>query len=140
MTEGGTAEAHPERFRVSLFSLLLVGGVSRCGNEAHDLSGFNVPEHFREPEVRGQHDHGFLFCLIRLIGIHLFRFQIFSGVVGREASPPSELLGERSFAAEGRATLCARLIVRPMGRVDARLRADARELWDGTIGWDDHSR
>jgi hypothetical protein len=24
--------------------------------------------------------------------------------------------------------------------VEARLRADARELWDGTIGWDDHSR
>ena len=46
----GTAEAHPERCRVSLFSLLL-------GNDEHNPSGFDVPEHFREPEVPGQENH-----------------------------------------------------------------------------------
>jgi hypothetical protein len=60
-----------------------------------------VPEHFREPEVRGQHDHGFLFWVVRLIGVHLFRFRLFIGVVGRMASPPSGWRGRRAVAGYG---------------------------------------
>jgi hypothetical protein len=69
-------------------SLTLIGGVSRCGNDQHNPSGFDVPEHFREPEVLGLDNHRFLFCVIRLIGVHLFRFRLSAGVVRREASPP----------------------------------------------------
>lgn len=55
----GRAEAHPERCRVSLSSLLLGGerGTLCCGDDEHNLSGFDVPEHFREPEVPGQENH-----------------------------------------------------------------------------------
>lgn len=102
VTARGTAEAHPERFRVSLFSLPLAGGVPGCGNDEHDPSGFDVPEHLSEPEIRGQHNHGFLFCVIRLIGVHLFRFRFFSGVVRREASPPFRPAGAGEPAARRR--------------------------------------
>jgi hypothetical protein len=40
---------------------------------AHYLSGFDVPEHFREPEFFGPDSHDILFCLVRRIDIHLFR-------------------------------------------------------------------
>jgi hypothetical protein len=89
-------EAHPVRFRVSLFSLLLVGGLREtlgCGNDEHDPSGFKVPEHFREPEILSRDNSGWLFWVIRLIGAHLFWFRLSTGVVRREVSPPSELLG-----------------------------------------------
>jgi hypothetical protein len=98
-----------------------------------------VPEHFREPEFMSLDSHDFLFCLIRLIGVHLFRFRLFTGIVRREASPPSEPLGGRSFSAEAglRSVLVSSFV--PWD-VWTRLRADARESRDGTIGWDDHSR
>ena len=51
-----TAEAHPERCRVSLFLAVSRCG-AWCGNDAHNPSGFDVPEHFREPEVPGQENH-----------------------------------------------------------------------------------
>jgi hypothetical protein len=34
------------------------------------------------------HDFLFRFCVVRRIGVHLFRFRVFRGVVRREASPP----------------------------------------------------
>jgi len=58
-------------------------------DDAYDLSGFYVPEHFGEPEFAGLDSHYFLFCIVCRIGVHLFRFRFFSGVAGREASPPS---------------------------------------------------
>lgn len=60
---GGTAEAHPDRLRVSLFSFPLGGlrWVLWCGNNAHDPAGLDVPEHFREPEILGQDNHDGLF-------------------------------------------------------------------------------
>jgi hypothetical protein len=74
---------------VGLFPLLSVGGVPGGRNDAYDPSGFDVSEHFREPEVRGQHNHSFLFRVSRLIGVHLFWFGLFSGAVRRAASPPA---------------------------------------------------
>jgi trehalose-6-phosphatase len=58
-TKGDWAEAHPERYRVGLFSLPLGGerGMLCCGDDEHDPSGFDVPEHFRELEVQGQENH-----------------------------------------------------------------------------------
>lgn len=82
-----TAEAHPVRFRVSLFPLLLFGGFPGCRDDAHDLSGFDVREHVCEPEFRGEHYHGFLFCVICLIGVHLSWLRFLRGV-GRRVSPP----------------------------------------------------
>ena len=64
------------------------GGALFWENDAHDPSGFDVPEHFREPEFMGLDSDDFLFCAIRLIGVHLFRFLLFAGIVRREASPP----------------------------------------------------
>jgi hypothetical protein len=74
---------------VSLFSLLLGGlrGGLGCGNDEHDPSGLDVPEHFREPEFLGRDDNGWLSWVIRLIGVHLFRFRLLTGVGRREASP-----------------------------------------------------
>ena len=69
----------------------LFGDVGR-GNDEYDLSGFNVPEYFRETEFIRENNHGWLFGVIRLMGVHLFPFRLFTGVVGRRASPPSELL------------------------------------------------
>jgi len=33
-------------------------GALGCGDDEHDPAGFDVPEHFREPEVLGQENHG----------------------------------------------------------------------------------
>ena len=86
----GMAEAHPGRFRVSLFLCRSVARGSLFREDyAHYLSGFDVPEHFREPEFLGPDSHDFLFCLVRLIGVHLFRLRLSTGVVRREASPLS---------------------------------------------------
>jgi hypothetical protein len=74
---------------VSLFSCRSVASGALCReNDAHDPSGFDVPEHFREPELVGLDSNDFLFCVIRRIGVHLFRFRLFTGIVRREASPP----------------------------------------------------
>jgi hypothetical protein len=56
------AEAHSGRCRVSLFPLLLRGsqGTLCCRDDDYDLSGFDVPEHFREPEVLGHQNHDWL--------------------------------------------------------------------------------
>jgi hypothetical protein len=44
---------------VSLFPLLLGGerGTLCCEDDEHDLSGFDVPEHFREPEILSQENN-----------------------------------------------------------------------------------
>jgi hypothetical protein len=117
---------------VSLFSCRSVAsGALFWKNDAHDPSGFDVPEHFREPEFMSLDSNDFLFCAIGLIGVHLVRFRLSIGIVRREASPPSEPLGGRSLSAEGWATLCACLIVCPVGRVGAftcrRARAVGRD-------------
>jgi hypothetical protein len=83
---------------VTLYSLALGGqwGGLGCGDDEDCLAGFDVPEHFGEPEVLGVDDHGWLFWVVRLIGVHLFRSWLLAGVVGRGASLPSEPLGGHS--------------------------------------------
>jgi hypothetical protein len=81
---------------VSLFLLLLLaGGIPGCGDKAHDLSGFDVPEHVSEPELCGEHNHRFLFCVLRLIGVHLFWFLVVRCVGFRWLSPPFGQPGAR---------------------------------------------
>ena len=82
-------------FRVSLFPLLSVGGFAWRGNDEHDLSGFYVPENFREPEFLRPDNYGFLFFAIRLIGVHLFWVFVFGRVRFRRLSPPSGWPGDR---------------------------------------------
>jgi hypothetical protein len=116
---------------VSLFSFRSVARGAWCWeNDADDPSGFDVPEYFGKPEFVGLDSDDFLFCVIRRIGVHLFRFLQFTGIVCREASPPSEPLGEhpgldyavcsshRSSHGTCTCVTCRR----------------AREPWDGTIG------
>ena len=106
------AEARPEKFRVSLFSLRLFGSVE-CGNDEHDLSGFKVPENFREAEFVGVDNDGWLFWFVRLMGVHLFWFGFPAGVARRAASPPLAGrggAGSRLLPAthRGRGGVCAR--------------------------------
>lgn len=54
-----------------------------------------MPEHITEPEISGQHDNDRPFCVIRPIGVHLFRFLLSTRAVRREASPPSPLFDVR---------------------------------------------
>lgn len=63
-----------------------------CRNDTDNSSGFDVAEHFRESEVLSQDDHDFFllfsFGAVRRIGVHLFRFRLFGGLVCRGSSPP----------------------------------------------------
>lgn len=91
-----TVRGSPAGMRVSLFSLSLGGGFRmglRCGNDAHGLASFKVPEDFREPEFICRDNHDLLFRAIFLISVRLFRFRLRTGLVRRRASPPPELIG-----------------------------------------------
>jgi hypothetical protein len=117
--------------RASFIFCLVASGSLFRENDAHDFSGFDVPEYFGEPEFMGLDSDDFLFCVICRIGVHLFRFRFFSGVVRRVASPPSVLATTAGimwggwmrsvFVSSSRLISCVRAL-----RADARAGGETR--------------